>query len=62
MQKSDSCLEMPLSMLSDREEHLEGLALWILEICYNEKNPSTLEILRVKNELMKIYIYEARLN
>ncbi|MBS0350084.1 MAG: hypothetical protein JSR33_02670 [Proteobacteria bacterium] len=60
MQKSDSCLEMPPLLLSNIEEQLESLALWILEVCYNQKTPSALEILHVKNELKQIYIYEAQ--
>ncbi len=40
------------------QSDLNSLALWILKICYDQFDPSPIEILRVKEELKKIYNYE----
>lgn len=41
-----------------KKPDLNEMALWILQIGYDQYNPSAIEILRVKNELKKIYTYE----
>lgn len=47
-----------LSKKDTKQPNLNDLALWILQVCYNRDNPSSIEILRVKKELKKIYAYE----
>jgi hypothetical protein len=41
-----------------KQSSLNDLALWILRVGYGQYRPSSIEILRVKNELKKIYTYE----
>ena len=43
---------------SIKKPDLNDLALWILQVCYGQCDPSSIEILHVKNELKKIYTYE----
>lgn len=57
MQNTIGSLQLSKNSLH-KPEKLDNLALWILEVCYGQKNPSSSELTRVKNELEKIYVYE----
>lgn len=44
--------------VQDREQYLNYLAIWVLEVCYQQVDPSQTEIDRVEKELEKIELLD----